>query len=273
MMRVGEMRKRAWKTLSGKWFMRLALVGLVLFCLVKAADVLVIAAFREVGITTLGDFVERWASARQQGLCYSLPTARAAFWMGAGFVFEMFIAYVFSAILAFGMAGLALKAEANRDGRWFADSFGGFARPLEMTGLMLSMNVKAFLWSLLLLVPGVVAVYRYRLAWYLKCERPDMKAGECIAESGRLMKGRKWKAFCLDCSFAWWWLLVMAALAAVYALAVAFAGGRGPALGAASSLAASVASLFAYYLLMKVMLAMLVSRAVFYREVMKEASA
>ena len=263
-----EMRRRAWKTLSGKWFMRLVLVSFVMCAIIMAADKIVLAAFESAEITQLDDFAGKWVAARQQGMCYSLPTSRATFWMFAGFALETFIGYVFSAIAAFGLAGLVLKAEADRDDRWFADSFGGFSRPLEMTWLLLIVNLKVLLWSLLLLFPGIVAAYRYRLAWYLKSEHPDMTARKCVAESCRLMKGRKWKAFCLDCSFIWL-VLALVAVLTLTALAASLAGGC----GVVAALIALVGALAGCYLFAKLMMAIVVSRAVFYREVLKEEKA
>lgn len=263
----GEIRKRAWKILSGKWFLRLVLVGLAMGSMVVLVDYVVLTAFESAEITPLGQFLKRWASAREQGLSYALPTARATFWMVAGFVFEMFICYVFSAIAAFGMAGLMLKAEADRDDRWFAGSFGGFSRPLEMTGLLLLVNVKAMLWTLLLFVPGVVAAYRYRQAWFLKNERPELSARECVAESGRLMKGRKWQAFCLDCSFLWRFVAVTAAMGVLQLVAILLGN------GVAAAMVSLTMTFGGCYLLVKVAMAMVVARAVFYRESLREEKA
>lgn len=264
----GDIRKRAWRVLSGKWFMRLVLVGLAMGTIVVVVDQVVLAAFESAGIAPLGDFLKRWAAARGQGLSYTLPTALATFWMVAGFVFEMFIGYVFSAIAAFGMAGLVLKAEADRDDRWFAGSFGGFSRPLEMTGLLLLVNVNVMLWSLLLVIPGIVAAYRYRQAWYLKNERPELSARECVAESDRLMKGLKWQALCLDCSFLWRFLAVMAAMVVLQLVAGLVCGK-----GAVATVVALAVTFGGCYLLVRVAMAMVVARAVFYRESLGEEKA
>lgn len=260
-----EIRGRTRQILSGKWFVRLLLVAMALGTVISVADKLVLAAFGAAEITSLRDFVERWAEARQQGLNYALPTARATFWMLSGFVFEMFIGYVFAAIAAFGVAGLLLKAEANRDDRWFADSFGGFARPLEMTWLLLSVNVKVALWSLLLLVPGIVAVYRYRLAWFLKNDRPEMKSGECIAESGRLMDGWKWTAFRLDISYVLRICVASLFIVSLQLFAMLFGGS-----GAAATAISLAVTVFGGYLVFRLAMAMMVARAVLYREILKE---
>ena len=67
--------------------------------------------------------------------------------------------------------------------------------------------IRVFLWSLLLLIPGIIASYRYALADHILAENPAMSAGEALRESGHLMRGNKWRLFCLRLSFLGWHLL------------------------------------------------------------------
>ncbi|SCW30839.1 Protein of unknown function [Ruminococcaceae bacterium YRB3002] len=60
------------------------------------------------------------------------------------------------------------------------------------------------LWSMLLVIPGIVKSYEYKMIPYLLSEDPAMTREEAFAESKRLMKGNKWKAFVLDLSFILW---------------------------------------------------------------------
>lgn len=64
-----------------------------------------------------------------------------------------------------------------------------------------------FLWSLLLLVPGVVKAYSYSMAPYIIIENPEMSVKDAIAESQKMMKGRKLDLFVLQWSFIGWYLL------------------------------------------------------------------
>lgn len=66
-----------------------------------------------------------------------------------------------------------------------------------------------FLWSLLLIVPGIIAAYRYSMAQYLLITRPDLGIMDCIRESKRLTSGWKGELFVLDLSFIGWTLLGM----------------------------------------------------------------
>lgn len=82
--------------------------------------------------------------------------------------------------------------------------FSIFGRAL---GLRLLMAVKIFLWSLLLIVPGIIAAYRYSMAPFLLAETPDLTASEAIEKSKLLMSGNKGRLFCLQFSFIGWYLL------------------------------------------------------------------
>lgn len=263
-----EMRRAAWGILKGKWFGRLLVVGFVLQFIAGTVNGLVSSAFTALAIDSLGEFLTRWAQAWRAGLCYTLPTLKAYGWMMGGFLFQMFIAYVFAAIVAYGFVGTILKAHADDDRRWFADAFGGFARPFEVTGLLVLMNLKVTLWSLLLLIPGIVAIYRYRLAWFLKSEHPDWTASACLAESGKQMKGFKWQAFCLDFSYIGWYLLMVLGLGVSIVLFAHVTEGGGLAWGVASFLIGALS----FYLALKVVLGVVVSRVVFYRELAPRAS-
>lgn len=60
------------------------------------------------------------------------------------------------------------------------------------------------LWTLLFIIPGIIASYSYRMTFYILDENPDMSAKEAIKASKELMKGHKWQLFCLDISFIGW---------------------------------------------------------------------
>jgi len=256
-----EIRQDAWRLMRTKWLWRLLLVGAVLNLIGQMANQLVRQAYRQMEIRTFEEFLQSKLGALQQGLDYTVPSASAAWQMTGASLFELFIASIFAAIVAFGFAGVALKATAGNESRWFADSFEGFKRPLELAWLTVLMNLLVMLWSLLLIIPGIVALYRYRQAWYLKVENPDWSARQCLAESARLMKGYKWRAFEFDLSYAGWGLLLVATFSAAGVLSVAG--------GAVSFLSVLVGGL-SVYLVLFVFCYFFTGRAAFYRELRKE---
>ena len=65
-------------------------------------------------------------------------------------------------------------------------------------------NLYTLLWSLLLIIPGIVAKYSYAMVPYILAERPEMTASDAIAASKRMMEGNRWRLFCLEFSFIGW---------------------------------------------------------------------
>ena len=300
-----EMRREAWRVLKGKWFWRLLCVAALLELIASAANGIISGAFAAMSITSVGDYVRAKIDAAQAGLSYSLPTAKAYCWMAGGFALQTFVAYIFAAILAFGFMGLLLKASRDDDTRWFADAFGGFARPLDVAWLLALMNLLIFLamvpcglvfagaaFAFMLhagpdplsrtglavmsaaSIPSVLcavhAMYGYRQAWFLKNERPETSALGCLRASWQMMKGFKWRAFCLDFSFVGWLLLVslLFVCSATCMVVSRHVNGLGLVLGAGSF----AFGLFASWTLIKVALAMTVARVVFYRELKGESA-
>lgn len=64
-----------------------------------------------------------------------------------------------------------------------------------------------FGWSLLLIIPGIIKRYEYRMVPYLMAECPEMGQAEAFRISRELMYGQKLDAFILDLSFIGWGLL------------------------------------------------------------------
>ncbi len=84
---------------------------------------------------------------------------------------------------------------------------GLFAR-LNITGkallLYARMFVRIFLWSLLLIVPGILAALRYSMAPYFLAENPEMSTTEAIEKSKHAMDGKKLGYVMLELSFLVW---------------------------------------------------------------------
>lgn len=93
--------------------------------------------------------------------------------------------------------------------------------------LYVMMYVKIFLWTILLVVPGLIAAIRYSMAPYLLAEHPEMTAKEALEESKRIMKNRKGQYFLLLLSFIGWSLasnLLQLSLMSISGIAAIVAG-------------------------------------------------
>lgn len=86
----------------------------------------------------------------------------------------------------------------------FEDLFSAFDIFGSAFVLNLLITLKVFAWSLLFVIPGIVKMYAYSMAYYIKLDHPDYGWKACIDESRQLMDGHKWEKFVLDLSFLGW---------------------------------------------------------------------
>jgi uncharacterized membrane protein len=88
-----------------------------------------------------------------------------------------------------------------------AEVFYGFERFGKAFGLFLAMFARILLWSCLFIIPGILAALRYSLAFFVLADNPDIPISAAINESQRMMRGNKWKYFCVQLCFFGWSLL------------------------------------------------------------------
>lgn len=101
-------------------------------------------------------------------------------------------------------------AAANRELR-FEHCLSGWGHGWKMCWTVLVVMTYVSLWSLLLIVPGILKSLSYAMTVYVQVEHPDWTANQCIDESCRLMEGNRWRLFCLGVSFIGWYLLLIVA--------------------------------------------------------------
>ena len=77
--------------------------------------------------------------------------------------------------------------------------------PSFLTWLFCSIFI--LLWMLLLIVPGIIAALSYAMALFIVADNPEIDALQAIRKSKEMMRGNKWKLFCLACRFIGWFLL------------------------------------------------------------------
>lgn len=106
----------------------------------------------------------------------------------------------------------------------YSTLFEGFSFAGKVIALTLVMNLLIFLWSLLFVIPGLIAIFRYAFALFYLCEDPERGVMECLKLSKQHTMGYKWQYCILAFSFIGWYLLeglVCMAAAAVPVVGVA----------------------------------------------------
>lgn len=116
--------------------------------------------------------------------------------------------FVLRGIISIGHDRFCLKLVDGEQAQ-FEDLFSVFDIFGSAFVLNLLIALKVFAWSLLFVIPGIIAAYRYSMATYIMAENPTIAPTEAIERSKALMDGRKGDLFCLDLSFIGWALLTV----------------------------------------------------------------
>ncbi len=72
---------------------------------------------------------------------------------------------------------------------------------------MLLRSVYLILWTLLLVIPGIIKFYAYRMVPYILADNPEIGHKRAIELSSKMTQGEKWNIFILDLSFLGWFIL------------------------------------------------------------------
>ncbi len=108
--------------------------------------------------------------------------------------------------LSFSISVIALNVIGNKEIK-VSDIFNGFKNYNNVLLLYLLEALKVFLWSLLLIIPGIIKEISYSMSHFIMAESPDMSPSEVLKESEELMEGHKLDYFILQLSFFGWILL------------------------------------------------------------------
>jgi uncharacterized membrane protein len=89
----------------------------------------------------------------------------------------------------------------------FSNLFSRFDIFWKALGLRLIIFIFTLLWSLLFIIPGIIAAFSYSMAFYIMEENPSMGIMDAINQSKEMMRGNKGRLFCLYFSFIGWAIL------------------------------------------------------------------
>ena len=85
--------------------------------------------------------------------------------------------------------------------------FAPFKQYARTVGAVLLVFVYTLLWTLLLVIPGIIKAYSYSMTFYILRENPEMTAGDAITASQKMMDGHNMDLFLLSLSFIGWAIL------------------------------------------------------------------
>jgi len=141
----------------------------------------------------------RWGTAILAMLIYILLS------VGCGII-PVIGAIILIPPLEFGFYVFFLKFYREADNR-YENLFTGFNMFGKSLAVFWLTKLYTFLWSLLFIVPGIVASYKYSQAMLILYDNPEISASEAIRRSSAMMYGNKLTLFIQDLSFIGWFIL------------------------------------------------------------------
>lgn len=144
----------------------------------------------------------KWPMAAVAALIYSIVAGGLSAIPFIGGLCSLFIGLPIAYGIAIVMFGVFKGKDVD-----FGVLFEGFQDYSRIFVTKLLQGIYTALWSLLLVVPGIIKYYSYAMTDYILKEDPEMKNNAAIEKSMAMMENNKMKLFLLDLSFIGWALL------------------------------------------------------------------
>ena len=144
-----------------------------------------------------------------EGTLYQLPKFLLRYLMIMASISSILgvVQFILGGVVRLGYVDCLLKQHDRREQPELNDLFSQFHRFGDGFCLALLQGLYTFLWSLLFVIPGIIATFRYAMAPFILAENPGMTASEAIAASKQMMEGHKMDLFLLELSFLGWSIL------------------------------------------------------------------
>ena len=121
-----------------------------------------------------------------------------------GFALIMIIVCPLAVGAANAFRRLLVNGDGNVTSNMIDDTLSGFGH--NFWGMLL-MSIYASLWTLLLIVPGIVKSFSYAMTPFILKDYPELSAHQAICLSSKMMKGHKLALLWLSLSFIGWIIL------------------------------------------------------------------
>ena len=111
-----------------------------------------------------------------------------------------------TSFLALGSVSFYMKLSRNEEVT-YKELFSKTGLWALYIGVTVMTSIFVGLWSMLLIIPGIIATYRYAMVDYIMVDNPNIGVFEAIRKSKEMMYGHKLDYFILQLSFLGWAIL------------------------------------------------------------------
>lgn len=180
-----DLKRRAKEQLRGKWLQ----AGIVCFI-----------AWVVTMSFTGGNAVHSFQNVWQNGELVTVTTTNSSNGLGS------LVSFILSGPITLGVTCYFLKLIRNEE-PFIENMFGGFKFFIKSFVLNFLIIIFTTLWTLLFIIPGIIAILRYSMSYYIMMDNPELSAFEALNRSKLMMVGFKFQLFSLWCSYLGWFIL------------------------------------------------------------------
>lgn len=210
MKKAADFRRLAREALSGKWVIAVlvCLVATLLGGVGSSGPEFTLNFDTQTGININLEYGNQVLFSTSDGVNQRLT----AFLVGGAIAIFMITViigiarFILGSIVAIGYAQFNLELVDHKEPR-FDTLFSSISNWKTAIVSALLQWIYVVLWTLLFIIPGIIASYNYAMTEFILAEHPELSASEAIARSKEMMKGNRWRLFCLDFSFIGWTIL------------------------------------------------------------------
>ena len=203
MLKSKELRGKAWESLKGKYWLAFAVI-IVTGLIASVGNAFVSFAQGLGEVLGMVDPAELDSTMAMGALVLNGVVIISAI---IGALFSIFV----TSAINVGVSNYFIKNTDSKPS--FKDAFSGFkVKYGRNIGTLLLAGIKAFLWTLLFIVPGIIKSYEYSIIPYILADDPEISSKDAFKKAKQMMKGNKWRLFKLEFSFIGWFVLCVLTL-------------------------------------------------------------
>jgi len=196
-MNLSSLRARARENLRGNWGIS---IGVAAIAFALGGAIAGVTFIPQISSDTQVVFLQKLNQILNEGIRIGNFTIgfRSGIFGMAGFLL--------GGVIELGYAQFLLKQHDGKNLDWH-DLFSQFDRFGQGFAQKFLRGLYTALWTLLLIIPGIVKGLSYAMTPYIMAEEPDLSASEAIQKSMLMMDGHKLDLFLLHLSFIGWGIL------------------------------------------------------------------
>lgn len=130
---------------------------------------------------------------------------KLGFGKAAGGAVGIGLSFLLGGPLEYAVSGMFLRQCRDGGEMNYEDLLSGFQNGFgQLFVLDLMRSLLVTLWSLLFVIPGIVAECSYSMSFFIRADHPEYSWQTCLQQSKKLMEGHKMEYFVLQLSFLGW---------------------------------------------------------------------